>query len=118
MRYILIMCLALGISSCTHRTYYGYVYDFDTKSPLRSVAVEDYMNNKRTVTDAKGYFSLKHDSQVSGELIFKKTGYVSDTLKAIVIHNGEQQQEQFKGDTLFLFNTKSNFRDSIRALNN
>lgn len=69
------------------------------------------------ISDKTGYFSLEHNTKTSGKLTLKKQGYDIDTLETIKITNGEYFEERFKGDTIYLFKTSSNFRDSIIKLN-
>lgn len=109
------ICLVLG--ACNSKAYNGFVYDQKSKKPIENVEVNDFLNQKSTKTDAKGYFNLEHEGKVSGKLIFKKQGYVSDTLPTISIQSGEKQVEKFKGDTIYLFGIHNNFRDSIAKLN-
>jgi hypothetical protein len=108
--------LLLSLFGCM-KSYNGYVYDYDKKKPIEGVIVNDYINNVKTITDSKGYFSLKGNSQISSVIIFKKNGYIEDTIESIQIHNGESMEERFKGEKIYLFEIKSKFRDSIKKLN-
>jgi len=112
---IVSICFVLG--ACNSKTYNGYVYDQKSKLPIENVEVNDFLSNKSTKTDNKGYFNLKHEGKISGQLLFKKPGYVSDTLETIRIQSGEKQIEQFKGDTIFMYDVNNSFRDSIKRLN-
>lgn len=115
MKYLLLL-ITLFLISCK-KAYYGNVYDFETKQPLASVEINDYMNNTKTYTNSKGYFYLKHTGNIAGKLIFKKAGYDIDTLETIRVINGEFYKDEFKGDTIYLFGINNNFRDSINKLN-
>ena len=117
MRYIILIIVFAALTGCSRNAYYGYVYDFESKQPIENVEINDYMNSKMTVTNSEGYFFLKHDNKISGKLIFKKPGYDIDTLETIRISNGEKMQEKFKGDTVYLFDQNSTFRDSIVKIN-
>lgn len=112
---LIVICFILV--SCNSKTYNGYVYDQKTKLPIENVEVNDFLNEKSTKTNNKGYFNLNHDGKISGKLLFKKKGYTSDTLETVSIQNGEKQSEKFKGDTIFLFDVNNSFRDSIQRFN-
>jgi hypothetical protein len=107
----------LILSGCKSNLYYGVIYDFENKHPISGVEIDDYLNSTKTVSDNNGHFSLAHVGRISGKLIFKKAGYITDTLETISSKSGEQFTEGFKGDTVYLFTTTSNFRDSIDRLN-
>lgn len=100
--------------SCISRNNYGYVYDADSQKPLSNVLVNDFLNGKKTKTDETGFFELPK-GMISSKLIFLKKNYTVDTINSIEIQNGEFMKEKFKGEKVYLFNIKSNFRDSIRA---
>jgi hypothetical protein len=117
MKWFYKIALMATLAGCSNKAYYGFVYDYESRKPLDKVEVYDYINGVKTHTDSKGYFNLKHDNKLSGELIFKKTGYDIDTLKTIRTSSGEFYKEEFKGDTVYMFNVNSNFRDSIAKLN-
>jgi CarboxypepD_reg-like domain len=117
MRQIVLISFLVFLSSC-NKSYYGYVYDYDSKTPLNDVVVCDYLNNILTKTNSEGYFQLKKSYKISSVLVFSKVGYVSDSVKSIKIHAGESMEEMFKGEKIYLFSSKSNFRDSINKLNN
>lgn len=40
-----------------------------------------------------------------------------NTINSIQIHNGEQMEEKFKGETIYMFKERSIFLDSINKLN-
>lgn len=117
MKYFYIVIVLGLLAGCGKKAYYGFIYDYETKKPLPDVEVNDYLNGVKTRSDNKGYFHLKHKGNISGELIFKKQGYDIDTLKTTRISNGEFFKEEFKGDTVYMFNVNSNFKDSIAKLN-
>lgn len=117
LKFYLLTILLFLFPSCKNDLYYGVVYDFENKRPIGGVEINDYLNSIQTVSDSTGYFSLTQRGTVSGRLIFKKTGYTTDTLETISIKSGEQYIERFKGDTVYLFSNNSNFRDSIARLN-
>jgi len=117
MKYIFIIAVIIVIAGCSKKAYYGLIYDYEKKIPLENVEVNDYLNGTKTTSDAKGYFYLKHEAKTAGRLIFKKSGYTVDTLETIRSMSGEQFIERFKGDTVYMFDVKSNFRDSINKLN-
>jgi hypothetical protein len=112
-----LLILLILLSSCKGDGYYGVIYDFESKRPVAGVEIDDYLNDKKTVSDSSGHFLLDHKGRLSGRLIFKMAGYVTDTLETISNMNGEQIIERFKGDTVCLFPLTSNFRDSINQLN-
>jgi hypothetical protein len=117
MKFFSLIIALLLFSSCKSNLYYGVVYDFENKHPISGVEIDDYLNSTKTASDSNGHFSLAHGGRISGRLIFKKTGYRTDTLETISSKSGEQFIEQFKGDTVYLFSSQSNFLDSIAQLN-
>jgi len=117
MRYILIFVFLALITGCTKKSYYGFVYDYNTNEPIPDVEISDYLNNTKTFTNAEGYFLLKHEGHTSGQLIFKKAGYPTDTFPTVSHPTGERTVEAFKGDTVFRFALNSKFKDSIDNLN-
>lgn len=117
MKFFCLIIALLIFSGCKSNLYYGVVYDFENKHPISGVEIDDYLNSIKTVSDSNGHFSLAHGGRISGRLIFKKAGYSIDTLETISSKNGEEFIERFKGDTVYLFTTTSNFRDSIYKLN-
>jgi hypothetical protein len=116
-KFCWLLAMLFLVTGCREKAYYGYVYDYETKKPVSSVTVNDYLNGTKAITNAKGYFYLEHKGQLSGRLILKKTGYAIDTLETISRQSGEHFIERFKGDTIYMFNVNSNFRDSINELN-
>ena len=116
MKNIVLLFLFL-LNGCA-KPYSGFVYDYDKKTPISGVSINDYLNGKKVVTNSDGYFLLKKDGKMSSILIFSLDGYVTDTIKSIQIHNGEEMEEKFKGEIIYLFNEKSTFRDSIYKINN
>lgn len=114
-KYILFL-LFLSLS-CGKNNYYGYIYDIDTKKPIEDVLVNDYLNKNKVSSNIDGYFKLKKSGDFSSVIIFSKNDYQIDTIKSIVIANGERQIERFKGEIIYLSNKNSHFKDSIKNLN-
>jgi hypothetical protein len=117
MKQIILLFISICLLSCG-KSYYGYVYDHDSKVPLKGVIVDDYLNNIKTKTNSEGFFKLEQSDKISSELVFTIDGYVQDTIESIQIHGGESMEQKFKGEKIYLFSTKSIFRDSISKLNN
>lgn len=112
---ILILLISIFFSSCG-KSYYGYVYDFDSEIPLDGVIVFNEVEKTQVLTDNKGYFMLNYNKPTS-ELIFKKKGYIIARIKTISIQSGEFMEEKFKGEKNYLINTKSktvDFRADIK----
>ncbi|UII26492.1 hypothetical protein LVD15_24880 [Fulvivirga maritima] len=89
--------LTLGISSCkVNRDYYwGYIY-YDEK-PLTDVTVK--INRANVVdsvqTDANGFFKLAKAPHSAPPLIFKKEGFITDTIPSIWHQHGEKVMYTF-----------------------
>lgn len=117
MRNAILFTFLLMILGCQQDAYYGYVHDFERKTPIAGVIIDDFLNEQKTLTDSNGYFRLEHTNRISGKLILSKVGYVTDTLETVGFHSGEQEYERFKGDTIFLFDVNNHFRDSLSQVN-
>lgn len=106
--------LILLLPCCKVEKYTGYVYGLDNK-PVPRVTVTALHENEKTLTDSAGYFKLDKLHDISGELVFQKVGFSTDTIASIQIQNGEQQKRRFKGERTYLL--KKSYKDSIFRAN-
>ncbi|MDP2542141.1 hypothetical protein CSC81_13025 [Tenacibaculum discolor] len=96
------------IQSC-NTNYSGYIYDIDTKKPIKGVKVCSLQDDKLTQTDEKGFFTLKEETLIGNDIILKKDNYRIDTLPVYSTHNGEFISRNFTGDTIYLISHKSKY---------
>ncbi|MBL3657554.1 hypothetical protein [Fulvivirga sediminis] len=99
--------LLLCLCSCkvNRDFYWGYVY-YDQK-PLTDVTVKTNSDNvvDSVQTDAIGFFKLAKQPHSAQPLIFKKEGFITDTIPSIWYQHGEKVMYTFlnqQPDTVLL----------------
>lgn len=81
---------------------YGYIYDFKKSIPLKGVKVYDIYNDI-IYSDTSGYFFITYKIKKPDYLVFKKNGYVIDTIRTYGCNNaGETLIDCFKGQIVYL----------------
>lgn len=76
MKIALFIMIIICNLSCSKK--YGYIYDKENLKPLEGVLVVNINNSsQKFITNKDGLFSFKN----SGDLIIKKEGYETDTLR-------------------------------------
>lgn len=117
MKKIIFLLIISTLYSCSIR-YYGYVYDFDKKSPISEVEIYTKDSISTTFSTINGYFEIKTKKKVK-ELFFYKNGFQSHNLKTISIQSGEFMRELPFGDTIYLIPKGSKYsRPSKNILQN
>lgn len=75
-KILLLAPILILFLNCTKN--HGYIYDLETKNPMKGVIVQDVNNsNNKVLTDVDGKFSFSN----CGNLIIIKVGYYVDTLE-------------------------------------
>lgn len=92
--------------SCYNRIeyYQGYIYD-KNYNPLVNVKVTLESTNQTSITDNKGFFKIKKNSNILGDLIVFKKKKIIDTIKTVWRQHGEKIKYSFvenQNDTLFI----------------
>ncbi|MDP4271626.1 MAG: TonB-dependent receptor [Bacteroidota bacterium] len=81
---IILSGVLLPALSIFARPISGYVYKWDSegnKQPLQNANLHFLGNNKnRVITDAAGFFSIRHDKPEQTQLIVNSIGFVPDTV--------------------------------------
>ncbi len=84
--------------SCKEKTlnhYHGVVVDSNS-IPLSGVLVKTrYSKPEITTTNENGYFKLVKSPNTITSLIFSKEGYLTDTIKSVYAHGGENIDYRF-----------------------
>ncbi|MFC4212959.1 carboxypeptidase-like regulatory domain-containing protein [Pedobacter lithocola] len=95
MRYFLYFMLLLFFSCKTTNNFYqGRVIDEQNKA-IEFVIVAEESGNRNTKTDKNGYFKLDRNRNVLEDLIFSKSGYVTDTIPTVWHQSGETTEYNF-----------------------
>ncbi|PKH52662.1 hypothetical protein CXF68_19000 [Tenacibaculum sp. Bg11-29] len=116
MKKIIFLLITLFFYSCSVR-YYGYVYDFDTRTPISKVEIRVKNLLDTTLSKKDGYFEI-NIAKKTRELIFHKEGYQLHALKTLSIQSGEFMKEQPFGDTIFIISKDSKYnRPKIKLSN-
>lgn len=94
---------------CTSKEnfYHGYVYDAETKHPLKNVLVKENLdsNPKSTYTSANGYFKIENNTEFIADLVFIIDDFKKDTVVTVWSQHGETLRYKFltsKSDTIYL----------------
>ena len=111
---VIIILLAAVFYSCSKTdNYTGVVYNHQNNKPLGGVRVINYPDS--TVTDSLGHFSLPAKGH-NGPLLFKITGFYTDSAQTYINHSGEQMDQLFDLGKIYLFPTNGKFRNLAEAL--
>ncbi|ALM48465.1 hypothetical protein AMR72_05850 [Flavobacterium psychrophilum] len=105
---IIASSLIVILTGCSGKQnfYHGYVYDLDTRKPLKNVTVKECNLKPLTgSTDSTGYFNIENNTQGISDLVFITTTHKQDTARTVWSQHGERIEYSFinkKPDTIYL----------------
>ena len=103
----IVLAISLLCFACSNKTnkYKGYVF-YNNKPLINVTVIEDGVTENFTKTNEDGYFILERASKkVTRDLVFKKEGYFTDTLRILRGKTGGKIYFLFlreQSDTLFM----------------
>ncbi|MFV0541383.1 MAG: TonB-dependent receptor domain-containing protein [Aestuariibaculum sp.] len=78
--YVVILMVSITLSAQNQKIVHGEVIDFESNTPLESVTIVNIKDNKWTITDKNGRFSLKiigNNIELKIQQLGKKTQFVT-----------------------------------------
>lgn len=105
---LIAFALTVVLTGCSGKQnfYHGYVYDLDTRKPLKNVTVKECNLKPLTgSTDSTGYFNIENNTQGISDLVFITTTHKQDTARTVWSQHGERIEYSFinkKPDTIYL----------------